>query len=196
MWFYGITLVFTWAISSSYTLFIEWESSSFTWFSLTYYSKKACVQPILHLYGNIGNYEQHLSWTGKIIIQCLQIWIKGISGKNKMFKTYMASIIAMEPCLKTLDPANSPELEVSVGWTKAFPQRPPWSCLALCRACPQQLRRGESFCSVVCFCPGWVPGVQCVHNPFYETDGNWVIANKSYGTSFSECLSTGNLPVD
>jgi hypothetical protein len=37
---------------------------------------------------------------------------------------------------------------------------------------PNHPREGKVLCPLVCFCSGWMPGVQCVHNLFYETDGN------------------------
>lgn len=147
---------------------------SFTWLALTYYGKKACVQPILHLH---TKYKQlwtasYLNWQNYHLMSAnisqRNLWEK----KTECSKPTCPPIIAMEPCSKAHDPTNSQKSEMSVRWSKAFPCRLPWPCLAFSTACPQQPRGEEGFCSSLCFHPGWMPGVQCVHNSFNETDGN------------------------
>lgn len=108
-----------------------------------------------------------------------------------MFRTHLAPIIAMEPCSKAYDPANSQRSEMSVSGPRHFHVDHPGHAWLLAEHVSNNPREGKVFHSLVCFCPGWMPGVQCVHNPFYETDGNWVIANKSYGTSFSDIFLQG-----
>lgn len=102
--------------------------------------------------------------------------------KSTMFKTHLAHIIAMKPYSKACDPANSQKSMMLVSDPRHFLVDHPSHAWLLAEHVTNNPKEGKVFCSLVCFCPGWMPGVQCVHNPFYETDGNWVRANKSYGT--------------
>lgn len=164
---------------------------SFTWFALTHYSKKAFVWPILPLY---KKYKQ--LW----IASCLH-W--------QNYHLEAASVSQRIPWGKKKKKTECLQLTWPLLLLWSLVQRPmiqptpqslrcgwggPGHLLAghpghgwlLAEHVTSSLREGKVFCSLICFLPGWMPGVPCVRNPFYETDGNWAIANKSYSTSFSD----------
>ena len=165
---------------------------SFIGFALTHYSKKTYVQPILHL---CKKYMQLwipscLNWQN-YHLESVNTSQRNFWEKTWMFKTHLAPIIAMETCSKAYDLANFQKSTMSVSGPMHFLGDHPDHAWLLAEHVNNDSREGKVFCSLVCFCPGWMPGVQCVHNPFYETDGNWVIANKSYGTSSSDVFLQG-----
>lgn len=98
--------------------------------------------------------------------------LKEFLEKSGMLKTHLAPTIAMNPCLKAHDPANSQRSVMLVSGPRHFLVDHPGHAWLLAEHVTNNPREGKVFCSLVCFCPGWMPGVQCVHNPFYETDGN------------------------